>query len=133
MPNQRLDTLAETISKLNMRPDGYREHLLRMAFPRRGEKVTERELLINPPPSIYGPASGYDGGPTNILGQMQAGVVQARLRERSQCYRLIIGRDWIMLVLKEDEAKWLPFSKQYRVGRDKARSVRGQTITGARY
>jgi hypothetical protein len=104
-----------------------------VTFERMGEKATERELLADPPESIYGPASSYDGGPTNIFGQMQAGVVQARLRERSQCYRLIIGKGWLMLVLKEDEARWLPYSRQYWVGKDKARGERGRTVTGLQY
>lgn len=129
----RLDTLNETINKLGLRDEGYRKHLFCMAFTRLGEKVTEAELLAKPPSSIYGPASSYDGPPTNILGGMQAGFVQARLRECTQCYRLIIGKGWLMLVLKADEAKWLPFSKQYRVGQDKSGGAKGHTVTGASY
>jgi hypothetical protein len=56
----RRDTLNERIAKLNMRSEGYREHLLIVTFERMGEKATERELLADPPESVYGPASSYD-------------------------------------------------------------------------
>jgi hypothetical protein len=133
----RRDTLDETIRKLNLRIKGYREHSLKVAFARMTsayeQKVFDHELMVNVPQSNYGPAANYDGPPTNIKGQMEAGVIQARLRERTQCYRLIIGRGWLMLVHKEDEAKWLSYSKQYWLGRDRSRSYRGETITGENY
>lgn len=128
-----MDTLEETLRKLNVQPDTYREHIVVSSHARLGEKVTEAELVATAPQSNRGPAASYDGPPTNILGQMEAGVVQARLRERTLCYRLIIGRGWLMLVLRQDEEPWLRYSKQYWVNRDKARGVRGKTIKGADY
>jgi hypothetical protein len=110
---RRRDTLNETLKKCRIRAGSYREHVLTQAFPRIGEKIYEKELAESAPQSNYGPASNFQGPPTNILGKMEAGVVQGRLREETQCYRLIIGQGWLMLVNKEDESKWLPYSMQY--------------------
>jgi hypothetical protein len=128
----RRDTLEETIKKCRLKAGGYREHLLKVTYARMGKKVTEAQLMVGIPASNFGPAAHYDGPPTNIFGQYQAGVVQCHLREDTLCYRLIIGRGWLMLVAREDEAKWLPYSVQYWANR-KGRKEKGETITGDKW
>jgi hypothetical protein len=129
----RPETLGETITKLNLRDGGYRLRILEATYEALGAAIHVGKLLEHAGQgSIYGPASGYDGGPTNILGQMEAGVLQGRLRERTFCYRLIIGRVWVALVTMKDEPLWLPYSKQFWLKDGQGKKNRG-TIVGPLY